>query len=128
MKKQAVLDFEKTLANKDSIPEFRAGDTVSISYRIEEGGKERIQVFKGVCISRRGEGMGEYFTVRKLTQGHGIERIFPLNSPFIAEIKVERRGKVRRAKLFYLRDRTGKATRIAERFTHLGKDQKKPQK
>lgn len=114
MKKQAVIDFEKELAAK-KVPEFRAGDTVSVSYRIDEGGKERIQVFKGVCINRRGEGMGEYFTVRKITQGHGIERIFPAQSPFIDKIKVDRYGKVRRAKLYYLRDRTGKATRIAEK-------------
>lgn len=116
MKKQAVLDFEKSLATKEH-PDFRAGDTVAVSYRIEEGGKERVQVFKGVCINRRGEGMGESFTVRKITQGHGIERVFPVQSPFIADIKLEKKGKVRRAKLFYLRDRSGKATRIAERVS-----------
>jgi large subunit ribosomal protein L19 len=115
MKKQAVIDFENSLATSQ-LPDFAAGDTVSVHYKIDEGGKERIQVFKGVVINRRGEGMGEHFTVRKLTQGHGIERCFPTQSPFIDKIDLERRGKVRRAKLFYLRDRTGKATRIAEKL------------
>lgn len=115
MKKQAVLDFEKSIATKE-VPTFAAGDTVSVHYRIDEGGKERIQVFKGVVISMRGEGMGEHFTVRKITQGHGIERCFPMQSPYIDKITVDRLGKVKRAKLFYLRDRTGKATRITERL------------
>ncbi len=115
MKKQAVLDFENSLANAD-LPEFDAGDTVSVHYKIDEGGKERVQVFKGVVINRRGEAMGEHFTVRKLTQGHGVERCFPVQSPAIEKIVLERRGKVRRAKLFYLRDRTGKATRITEKL------------
>lgn len=116
MKKQAVLDFEKSLSTKDW-PDFGPGDTVSVHYRIDEGGKERIQVFKGVVIARRGEGMGEHFTVRKLTQGHGIERSFPVQSPFIDNLTLDKKGRVRRAKLFYLRDRTGKATRIAEKLT-----------
>ncbi len=117
MKKKAVLDFEKSQATV-KFPDFRPGDTISVSYRIEEGGKERIQVYKGVCIGRRGEGMGEFFTVRKLTQGVGIERMFPVQSPFIAGVKLEKKGLVKRAKLFYLRKRTGKSTRIAERVGH----------
>jgi large subunit ribosomal protein L19 len=120
MKKQAVLDFEKTIATRE-LPVFAQGDTVSVHYRIDEGGKERVQVFKGVVIARRGEGMGEQFTVRKLTQGHGVERSFPVQSPFIDKLVLDRRGKVRRAKLFYLRDRTGKATRIAERIEKKAK-------
>jgi len=115
MKKQAVLDFEKSLATKE-MPRFASGDTISVHYRISEGGKERIQIFKGVVISQRGEGMGEHFTVRKITQGHGFERSFPAQSPFIDKVIVDRLGKVRRAKLFYLRNRTGKATRITERL------------
>jgi large subunit ribosomal protein L19 len=114
MKKQAVLDFEKTLAKE--LPEFGPGDTLSIHYRIDEGGKERIQVFKGVVIARRGAGLSKHFTMRKLTAGHGVERSFPDNSPFIDKIVVERRGKVRRGKLYYLRDRVGKATRITEKL------------
>jgi len=115
MKKQAVIDFENSLKTAE-MPDFDAGDTVSVHCKVIEGGKERIQVFKGVVINRRGEAMGEHFTVRKVTQGIGIERRFPLQSPAIAKVVLERRGKVRRAKLFYLRDRTGKATRIAEKL------------
>lgn len=115
MKKQAVIDFEKEQASKE-VPNFRAGDTISVHYRIEEGGKERIQIFKGVCINRRGEGMGECATVRKLTAGFGVERVFPLQSPSVDKVVIDRKGKVKRAKLYYLRDRVGKATRIAERI------------
>jgi large subunit ribosomal protein L19 len=115
MKKQAVIDFEKSIATIE-LPKLAPGDTVSVFYRINEGGKERIQVYKGVVVALRGEGMGEHFTVRKLTQGHGVERSFPVQSPFIEKVVVERRGKVSRAKLFYLRDRTGKATRIEEKI------------
>ncbi len=116
MKKLAVLELDALLCQK-RWPEFRSGDLVSVSYRIEEGGKERLQVFKGTVISRRGDGMGESFTVRKITQGYGVERTFPVQSPLVAEVKVERLGKVRRAKLYYLRDRTGRSTRIAERIS-----------
>lgn len=115
MKKQAVLDFEKSLG-ESKLPKFGPGDTLSVHYRIDEGGKERVQVFKGVVIARRGDGQGKHFTVRKLTQGHGVERSFPDYSPFIDKVVVERRGKVRRGKLYYLRDRVGKATRIAEKL------------
>ncbi len=94
---------------------FEIGDTVDVHTRILEGDKERIQVFNGVVIARRGSGTRESFTVRRIVAGEGVERTFPINSPKIAKLEVIRHGKVRRAKLFYLRDRTGKATRLTER-------------
>lgn len=97
------------------VPPFRAGDTVRVNVRVKEGDKERLQAFEGVCIARRGSGVSATFTVRKVSNGVGVERIFPLHSPMLAEIKVVRRGRVRRAKLFYLREVTGKAARIAEK-------------
>ncbi|MCS7046786.1 MAG: 50S ribosomal protein L19 [Gemmataceae bacterium] len=97
------------------IPEFRVGDQVDVHQRILEGEKERVQVFAGVVISRRGEGMREMFTVRRIVQGEGVERTFPLHTPRISKIEVKRTGEVRRAKLYYLRDRVGKATRLRER-------------
>jgi len=100
---------------KEDIPDFGAGDTVNVHLRVVEGEKERIQQFEGVCLSRRGSGSNETFTVRKISGGIGVERIFPIHSPRVAKIDVRRRGKVRRAKLFYLRDRSGKAARIKER-------------
>jgi large subunit ribosomal protein L19 len=102
---------------KDNIPPFRPGDTVRVSVRVKEGDKERLQAFEGVCIARRGGGVSETFTVRKVSNGVGVERIFPLHSPMVADIAVVRRGVVRRAKLYYLRDVTGKAARIKERKT-----------
>lgn len=99
---------------REETPEFKAGDTVNIHVRIAEGDKERIQQFKGVCIQRRGQGVTETFTVRKISSGIGVERIFPLHSPIVEKIEVLRRGKVRRARLFYLRDKIGKAARIKE--------------
>lgn len=99
---------------KDDIPEFKAGDTVNIHVLIKEGDKERVQQYKGVCIQRRGEGSTETFTVRKISGGIGVERIFPVNSPNIEKIEVLRRGRVRRARLFYLRDKIGKQARIKE--------------
>lgn len=98
----------------DNLPEFKAGDTVDVHVRIAEGDKERIQVFRGVCIQRRGSGSTETFTVRKISSGIGVERIFPIHSPSIEKIEVLRRGKVRRARLFYLRDKIGKKARIRE--------------
>ena len=95
---------------------FEIGDTVDVHQRILEGQKERVQVFSGVVISRRGSGMREMFTVRRIVQGEGVERQFPLNSPRIAKIEVKRTGVVRRAKLYYLRDRRGKSARIAEKM------------
>src|SRR6516162_9707323 len=100
---------------KQESPQFEIGDQVEVHQRILEGQKERIQVFSGTVISKRGEGMRESFTVRRIVQGEGVERVFPLNSPRIAKIEVKRTGRVRRAKLYYLRDRVGKATRLRER-------------
>lgn len=97
------------------IPEFRAGDTVRVGVRVKEGERERIQNFEGVCIARSNRGMGSNFTVRKMSFGEGVERVFPLYSPNVDSLTVIRRGAVRRAKLYYLRGRTGKRARIAER-------------
>ena len=97
------------------IPEFRAGDTVRVGVRVKEGERERIQNFEGVCIARSNRGMGSNFTVRKMSFGEGVERVFPLYSPVVDSITVVRRGVVRRAKLYYLRGRTGKSARIAAR-------------
>lgn len=94
---------------------FRAGDTVRVNVRVKEGDKERVQAFEGICIARRGAGVSETFTVRKISNGVGVERIFPVHSPMLADIVVVRRGVVRRAKLYYLRNVTGKAARIKER-------------
>src|ERR1043166_4106353 len=98
-----------------NVPPFRAGDTLRVNVRVREGDKERLQAFEGVCIARRGSGVSASFTVRKVSNGVGVERIFPLHSPMLAEITVVRRGRVRRAKLYYLRNLTGKATRIREK-------------
>jgi large subunit ribosomal protein L19 len=100
---------------KENVPPFRPGDTVRVNVRVKEGDKERVQAFEGVCIARKGGGVSETFTVRKVSNGVGVERIFPLHSPMIADIAVVRRGVVRRAKLYYLRNVTGKAGRIKER-------------
>ena len=97
------------------VPPFRPGDTLRVNVRVKEGEKERIQAFEGICIARRGSGVSETFTVRKISNGVGVERIFPVHSPMLAEIVVARRGRVRRAKLYYLRNLTGKATRIREK-------------
>src|ERR1700710_1715097 len=96
-------------------PEFQPGDTVRVNVRIKEGERERIQAYEGVCIARSGGGLQESFTVRKISFGEGVERVFPVMSPMIESIEVKRRGAVRRAKLYYLRDRRGKSARIAER-------------
>ena len=97
------------------VPAFRSGDTLRVNVRVREGEKERIQAFEGVCIARRGSGVSETFTVRKISNGVGVERIFPVHSPMLAEVIIVRRGRVRRAKLYYLRNLTGKATRIREK-------------
>jgi large subunit ribosomal protein L19 len=97
------------------VPEFEAGDTLRVSVRVVEGERTRTQAFEGVCIARSNKGLNSNFTVRKISYGEGVERVFPLYAPSIAEIAVVRRGKVRRAKLYYLRDRSGKSARIAER-------------
>jgi large subunit ribosomal protein L19 len=98
-----------------TVPPFRAGDTLRVNVRVKEGDKERLQAFEGVCIARRGSGVSETFTVRKISNGVGVERIFPVHSPMLGEIIIVRRGLVRRAKLYYLRNVTGKAARIKER-------------
>ena len=100
---------------RDDIPDFAPGDTLRVNVRVREGDKERIQVFEGVCIARKGGRINETFTVRKISNGVGVERIFPLHSPTVEKIDVVRRGKVRRAKLYYLRALRGKAARIRER-------------
>jgi large subunit ribosomal protein L19 len=106
---------QDTFVRRENIPTFKAGDNVSVSYRIVEGDKERIQIFKGDVINVRGAGTDKMFTVRKMSNGVGVERIFPLHSPFIDSITVNRIGKVRRAKLFYIRELTGKSARIKEK-------------
>lgn len=113
------MDKLKEITNKlvemKEWPAFKAGDTVSVSYKIKEGNKERIQLFQGVVIQRRGSGTTETFTVRKMSSGVGVERIFPIASPFIESIELNKRGKVRRSRIFYLRGLTGKASRIKEK-------------
>jgi large subunit ribosomal protein L19 len=104
-----------------SLPEFGAGDTLKVDVKIVEGDKERVQAFEGLCIARSGGGLNESFTVRKISYGEGVERIFPIFSPKIAGITVLKRGKVRRAKLYYLRDRRGKSARIVEKNTSVKK-------
>ena len=101
------------------VPAFRAGDTLRVNVRVREGDKERLQAFEGVCIARRGAGVSETFTVRKISNGVGVERIFPVHSPMLESIGIVRRGRVRRAKLYYLRHLTGKATRIKEMKVRL---------
>lgn len=105
---------------KRPLPRFAPGDTVRVSVRVVEGERVRIQAYEGVCISRSGAGYNESFTVRKISYGEGVERVFPLYSPLVESIEVLRRGRVRRAKLYYLRGRTGKAARIAERQERRG--------
>ena len=100
---------------RDDVPQFAPGDTIRVLYRVREGDKERIQAFEGVCLGRRGGGTGETFTVRKISGGIGVERIFPLQAPTVKGIEVVRRGRVRRAKLYYLRNLRGKAARIQEK-------------
>jgi len=101
---------------RTDLPDFRTGDTLQVSVRIIENGKERTQMFQGVCIARRGSGVSETFIVRKFSNGVGVERNFPVNSPIIASIKVIRHGKVRRNKIYYLRDRSGKSARLSEKL------------
>ena len=113
--------MDKILSERN-IPEFGAGDTVKVDVKIIEGDKERIQAFEGLCIARSGGGLNESFTVRKISYGEGVERIFPIFSPKIAGITLLKRGKVRRAKLYYLRDRRGKAARIVEKIKLSKKD------
>ena len=111
------LDKEQIakLTDGKSVPEFQPGDTVIVNVKVKEGERTRVQAYEGVCIARMGGGLHQSFTVRKISYGEGVERVFPLFSPKIESIKVVRRGKVRRAKLYYLRDRRGKSARIAEK-------------
>ena len=108
------LQYVESAHVRDYIPDFRAGDNVKVHVRVVEGGRERIQVFEGVVIARNGSGSRASFTVRKMSFGIGVERVFPLNAPIISKIEVTRRGDVRRSKLYYLRDRVGKSARIKE--------------
>lgn len=110
------MELVEQTSMKEKIPHFEIGDTVDVHVRILEGEKERIQIFNGVVIARSGHNTREMFTVRRIVQGEGVERVFPVHSPRIADITVKRSGKVRRAKLYYLRDRSGKAVRLKERF------------
>lgn len=110
-----VQEIEKQIIKKVEYPKFNVGDTITVYYKIKEGEKERIQPFQGIVISRKGRQSTGTFTVRKVSEGIGIERIFPFSSPFINKIVVNKRGKVRRAKLFYLRERSGKSARIKEK-------------
>lgn len=122
--KKRVMDIIKEIQNElvemKDFPKFGAGDTVTVSYKIKEGNKERIQQYQGVVLQRRGSGATETFTVRKMSGNVGVERIFPIASPFIDEIVINKKGSVRRARIFYFRERTGKSARIKEkrRFTN----------
>jgi large subunit ribosomal protein L19 len=117
-----TLDAEEVarVSEGKDIPDFSPGDTLRVSVKIKEGERERIQAYEGVCIGRSGGGINANFTVRKISFGEGVERVFPLHSPNVASIVVVRKGKVRRAKLYYLRDRRGKSARIAERTAGRG--------
>jgi large subunit ribosomal protein L19 len=116
-------ELERREVTKTDLPVFHVGDAVDVHVRIKEGEKERVQIFSGTCIARKGGGLRETFTVRRIVDGEGVERIFPLHSPNVVKIEMKRAGRVRRAKLYYLRDRVGKATRIMEKLnaSHLGK-------
>ena len=115
MTNRIIEQVEKDYLKKDHIPQFDIGDTVDVHTRIIEGEKERIQIFSGTVIMRRGRGINETFTVRRIVNNEGVERIFPLHSPFISKVVVRRSGESRRAKLFYLRQRVGKAVRLTEK-------------
>ena len=110
-----ISQIQSELVTANNLPVFSAGDTISVSYKIKEGNKERTQQFQGVVIQRRGSGASETFTIRKMSGNIGVERIFPINTPFIEAISIVKRGAVRRARIFYFRERTGKSARIRER-------------
>jgi len=115
MNKAEIISFvEETVVGKKELPHFKAGDTITVHYKIKEGNKERIQTFQGVVLQRAGKGVNETFTVRKISGNVGVERIFPASSPFVEKIEVNKRGVVRRARIFYLRNLTGKKARIKE--------------
>src|SRR6202021_105772 len=123
---QIIDEVEQPHLKKD-IPQFQVGDTVDVATRIIEGEKERIQVFSGTVIMKKGRGINSTFTVRRIVNNEGVERIFPLHSPFISKVTVKRSGESRRAKLFYLRDRVGKAPRLTEKRRVAKKDDQNPQ-
>ncbi len=127
VQKFEAKQFEAIQAEK-KLPEFSPGDTVKVNVKVREGTRERIQSYEGVCIAKSGTGMNASFTVRKISYGEGVERVFPLWSPRIDSIDLIRRGSVRRAKLYYLRERRGKSARIAERTTGHGIEQRKGKK
>ncbi|MFO1124931.1 MAG: 50S ribosomal protein L19 [Methylocystis sp.] len=112
---QLEAEHAAKLIEGKKIPEFRPGDTVVVNVKVKEGERTRVQAYEGVVIARQGSGLNESFTVRKISYGEGVERVFPIHGPLIDSVKLVRRGKVRRAKLYYLRDRRGKSARIAER-------------
>ena len=116
MRRNKIIEDIESGQTEADIPEFAPGDTVSVQVRVKEGNRERLQAFEGVVIAKRNRGLNSAFTVRKLSHGEGVERVFQTYSPNIANIKVKRSGKVRRAKLYYLRGRTGKAARIKEKL------------
>ncbi len=116
MKMNIIEELEKEQMRGEQWPDFGPGDTVVVSVRVKEGNRERTQAFEGVVIAKRNRGLNSSFTVRKISYGEGVERVFQTHSPAIADIQVKRRGKVRRAKLYYLRGRTGKAARIKEKI------------
>jgi len=115
-----TLEREQIAKLGKTVPDFQPGDTLIVNVKVKEGERTRVQAYEGVCIARAGAGFQESFTVRKISYGEGVERVFPVYSPMIESIKVLRRGKVRRAKLYYLRDRRGKSARIAERTDRAG--------
>ncbi|WP_311031446.1 50S ribosomal protein L19 [Mesorhizobium koreense] len=112
--RQLEAEQAQKIAEKRTLPEFQAGDTVRVQVRVTEGSRTRVQAYEGVCIARSGSGFQENFTVRKISYGEGVERVFPVYSPLVEAVEIVRRGKVRRAKLYYLRDRRGKSARISE--------------
>jgi large subunit ribosomal protein L19 len=112
--RQLEAEQAAKIAEKRTFPEFQAGDTVRVQVRVTEGSRTRVQAYEGVCIARSGSGFQENFTVRKISYGEGVERVFPVYSPLVEAVEIVRRGKVRRAKLYYLRDRRGKSARISE--------------
>lgn len=126
---QQIEQEEATRVLGDKVlPDFAAGDTLRVHVRIKEGERERIQAYEGVCIARNGGGLNESYTVRKISFGEGVERVFPMYSPNVEKIEIVRKGKVRRAKLYYLRDRRGKSARITERTTGRGIVKREPKK
>ena len=112
--RQLEAEQAQKITEKRALPEFQAGDTVRVQVRVTEGSRTRVQAYEGVCIARSGSGFQENFTVRKISYGEGVERVFPVYSPLVEAVEIVRRGKVRRAKLYYLRDRRGKSARISE--------------